>query len=300
MSYGNLILADNPVLYWPLNDGAGSVAEDLSPNGLDGTYHNDPLRDGDPLRPTATEDVAVFNPGTTVNQGVSLSNFPMPATEWSVEFWLGPAEVVNISGDWIFQYQTVGKNVEAMIGIGNSPTHALRFMYQEGTNNTRYGNRTVPVHTGAGATPATGSGAYVVVTWRSSDGRSQLWVNGRMWGEINVNVGHSHPSGGYLFLNNFSASYGNIGTTRGVRARLHDFAVYGHILSDDQIRKHFAAGMTELSSEVYHQRVFDTVAGEFVFWSTPQAPDLSGSFYPGPGTFGVDTSDFVLVAVVTT
>lgn len=40
-------------------------------------------------------------------------------------------------------------------------------------------------------------------------------------------------------------------------------------------------------------RVWDAIAGSFVSWETEGA-DTLGAQYPGPGTFGVDTSDFVV------
>jgi hypothetical protein len=40
-------------------------------------------------------------------------------------------------------------------------------------------------------------------------------------------------------------------------------------------------------------RVWDTVAGGEVRWETA-SPDSSGASYPGPGTFGVDTSDYTV------
>ena len=40
-------------------------------------------------------------------------------------------------------------------------------------------------------------------------------------------------------------------------------------------------------------RVYDSVAGNFVRWAT-DSPDPSGASYPGPGTFGPDTSDYVV------
>lgn len=42
-------------------------------------------------------------------------------------------------------------------------------------------------------------------------------------------------------------------------------------------------------------RVYDTVAVGFVHWKTTQ-PDSGGASYPGPGIFGVNTSDFVVSA----
>lgn len=42
-------------------------------------------------------------------------------------------------------------------------------------------------------------------------------------------------------------------------------------------------------------RVWDSAAGAHVSWeSEGAAPDTSGSSYPGPGAFGVDTSDYVV------
>ena len=49
----------------------------------------------------------------------------------------------------------------------------------------------------------------------------------------------------------------------------------------------------------YVNRVFDSVAGEDVSWSTLGAPDLtSGVSYPGPGTFNVDTSQGTIEAII--
>lgn len=46
----------------------------------------------------------------------------------------------------------------------------------------------------------------------------------------------------------------------------------------------------------YVNRVRDSVAGDFVRWVTSEV-DSAGASYPGPGTFGVDTSDFVVETV---
>jgi len=43
-------------------------------------------------------------------------------------------------------------------------------------------------------------------------------------------------------------------------------------------------------------RVWDTIAADFVRWVT-SAIDSAGAFYPGPGTFGVDTSDYVVETI---
>lgn len=48
----------------------------------------------------------------------------------------------------------------------------------------------------------------------------------------------------------------------------------------------------------YVNRVWDAFSGgEFVRWETSPAPDTLGANYPGPGTFGVDTSDYCVETV---
>lgn len=55
----------------------------------------------------------------------------------------------------------------------------------------------------------------------------------------------------------------------------------------------FGAGGAE---QTVTNRVWDTVAGDFVRWVTG-AIDSAGASYPGPGTFGVDTSDYVVETI---
>jgi len=49
---------------------------------------------------------------------------------------------------------------------------------------------------------------------------------------------------------------------------------------------------------VYTNRVFDSVASDIVHWETSPDPDPTGVSYPGPGVFGVDTSDYTVSAVI--
>lgn len=51
-----------------------------------------------------------------------------------------------------------------------------------------------------------------------------------------------------------------------------------------------------LSAQTVVNRVWDTVAADFVRWATSEI-DRAGASYPGPGTFGVDTSDFVVETI---
>lgn len=54
---------------------------------------------------------------------------------------------------------------------------------------------------------------------------------------------------------------------------------------------------------VYINRVWDNYTGQsmspegFVRWETVNQPDPMGASYPGPGTFGVDTEDYVVETI---
>ncbi len=51
------------------------------------------------------------------------------------------------------------------------------------------------------------------------------------------------------------------------------------------------------SVTTFVNRVYDTSAAGFVRWSSTTSPDSAGASYPGPGTFGVDTSDYCVETV---
>ncbi|HEY5657783.1 MAG TPA: hypothetical protein VIY27_08325 [Myxococcota bacterium] len=53
------------------------------------------------------------------------------------------------------------------------------------------------------------------------------------------------------------------------------------------------------SEDAYINRVYDSVAGANVSWITLGSDDLaSGVEYPGPGTYGVDTSEGTIEAII--
>jgi len=49
-------------------------------------------------------------------------------------------------------------------------------------------------------------------------------------------------------------------------------------------------------SGLYINRVYDSVAADFVYWSSTPAPDNFGASYPGPGVFGVTTADYTVAS----
>jgi hypothetical protein len=87
MSYQSIILADNPVAYWPLDETSGTVAHDLSGNGYNGTYEGTYTLGSIPLV-AGVPSVLMGGHGTDslVNVGDIPALIDRPAS-WSLECW---------------------------------------------------------------------------------------------------------------------------------------------------------------------------------------------------------------------
>jgi hypothetical protein len=60
-----------------------------------------------------------------------------------------------------------------------------------------------------------------------------------------------------------------------------------------EVVEYAATSLYSVPGQTVLQKVWDTVAGNWVLWET-EAIDSDGGSYPGPGTWGVHTSDFRL------
>ncbi len=95
-TYDDLVLADSPALYWPLDDPSGSTATDASGNGLHGTYLGAPELGVDGPRTCTDEpDQAVFFDGNGTDNASSdvvwRSTSPVAGSgDMSWEVWVRP------------------------------------------------------------------------------------------------------------------------------------------------------------------------------------------------------------------
>lgn len=84
--YQDMIIADTPLLYWPMNDG-GTTVDDFSGNGIHGTINAGSWQ----LPPVATRrgDYCYFNNTTTANAIASTGTLDtLNASGVSIEFWV--------------------------------------------------------------------------------------------------------------------------------------------------------------------------------------------------------------------
>lgn len=57
-----------------------------------------------------------------------------------------------------------------------------------------------------------------------------------------------------------------------------------------------ATSSYDFPQQFVQQKVWDTVEGDWVVWETEEV-DLDGGQYPGPGTWGANTSDYRVLNV---
>lgn len=55
--------------------------------------------------------------------------------------------------------------------------------------------------------------------------------------------------------------------------------------------RYVITSISQASQQTIVNKAWDTVAGGWVHWQT-ETIDLGGAEYPGPGVFGIDTSDY--------
>jgi hypothetical protein len=151
-------MADGPLLYLRLGEGSGNTAADISGNGQDGTYNGVTLGvpgiawDG---------DTAVQFAGNVNSYAIVSDVSPYLTDAFTVEFWLqaGGAGV----DESFFSYTWAGQNDGILIDEPNAMNVQLF-----GTSVT------------SGVDVTDGEWHHLAVTWRSSDGRTRVYLDGSL------------------------------------------------------------------------------------------------------------------------
>jgi len=220
--YSDLVLTHGPVGYWRLNETSGSIAADLSGSSRDltlvGVLLNQPgLRAGD-ASPSAYFDgsilsYAIRNPWTgfpTVNITVSMM----------VKTLALPTAAINN----MFSYASAAVFNNFLIGQANRPSLTVHDIGSAVSNGCSVDN---------------GQPNHLTVTWRSSDGRVQFWLNGTMvYSVTGIRTGQSTVTTGALVLAQDQDSLGGgFVAADAFQGYLQDVALFGTVLSDLDIER---------------------------------------------------------------
>lgn len=306
------VAADTPWLWYRLNETVGTTATDSGSSGQDGTYAGtaaERLLDQDPIiwgaNPGPQGRCILLNSdgGAVDDARIELAGVSgFPTTELAFECWV---EDPGTSDDYLVSYAVAGQPHEFAVIIDSGGNFDA--IVQGDSTSLSMEN---PVD-------SLGDGRvhHIYIDWRSSDGRVRLFYDGIQHVErTGVATGVSLTDGGTLMFGQDQTGVGVLGaTSNAFEGRLDQVAIYDSLLSDERIAIHASAGIVryvpyqtyDISNVEYFvtsaggvtivNRVYDTVAGGFVRWRTSEE-DSAGASYPGPGTFGVDTSDYCIEA----
>ena len=203
-----VILADNPVAFWPLNDSGGSTAADATGNGNDGTYMN---------------GLVQGIPGPSINGAsefddqseVSVPDAPaLNPTQYSIEAWVN--------------YHGISENQLGTI-VDKSPSdwstgYRLAVNY---SGQLTFMGVTAPL--------PLSQWVYVVATY---DGQTaQLYVNGAL--ASSAEVGSVTPSNAPFMIGNGPGTIGGHTVSYVFHGAISDVAFYQYVLSAQQIATHY-------------------------------------------------------------
>jgi len=232
--YRDIILPDNPVRYYELDELSGTTLNDSSGNNGHATVISGSVGWGQvPLAP-GSEFSALFDGDTA-----TLAN-PI-TTDFSIEFWVQKTGTWRNDGNHWYKGNGL---IDAEVG-GN-------------TNDFGVSGRGNSISFGVGGSDTTittnvavndGKPHHIVVTRNNTTGRMEIWVDGVL------DVFGTGPTG---VRGPSTISIGNMLTGEGgptANTYLDEIALYDYVLEQDAIERHFQ-GATAGTDEITPQHLF--------------------------------------------
>ncbi len=222
--YAEAVSGDAPLAFWRLGETSGTSAADASGNGRTGTYGGGvtlgaagAIADGDAaVTMDGNDDHLIRNP---------FGGFPGGAI--SVEFWVKGTNTTKAGG--VFSYE--------ISSIDNE------FQIRDYRNFVIFRNTSV-LTTGVSAND--GAWHHIVVTWRGSDGRTQLFKDGALAFTGTAASGTSMGAGGAVVLGQDQDGVGTgYDPAQAFQGSMDDVAVYGTELPLERISAHYAAAASQ-------------------------------------------------------
>lgn len=270
--YSNIVLADNPVAYWPLGDLEGPTAVDLTGRGHEGTY-TVPKAYMPGTTPFATPTLNLHQPsivpGDVSASGVVDKNLFPGSTDFEGGY---------VSIPWSTQSPPTlsAFTLEAWIKPHSAGAGLLRVVFSAFINNTGFvvfidGNNLLRVTIGIGTSnmmpPSTVSvdptaTTYIAVTGDSNTGMINVWMNPQSQSDqsnppppmpnqtINANYVPADPTQLFAIFIGAGANDQPVRTADGGSGapllpfvgQIQDVALYGAALGGSTLQNHFTNG----------------------------------------------------------
>ncbi len=234
-TYVQVVLDDQPLAYWRLDDTSGSSAADLSGNNHPGTYVGNVLyRQMGAIQSDPSSRSVYLNQGGTSTDYVSAAgapfNFPGQAS-FSLEAWVLPAMIDTSYRGVVSDEIPSGTTKEGyVVYLGGFTDGGMGIGYD------RYGDSgSTPLHDGGAVLQGAGWFHIVAVYDSSSTPTMSIYVNG--------GLSASSPTTRQIqpFSCQFDIGATLCGANGWFEGNIAEVAVYGTALSATQVQNHYAA-----------------------------------------------------------
>lgn len=216
LSYQGVILGDKPVAYWPLNETSGTLANDLSGNGYNGTYEG----------AYTLSASGVELSGGQVNVP-DIAQITPSLTSFTLECWYNTQSTADSS------YPTL-----ITIGASGAAANTGVFLYIMSTQ-VLAGGLAGQTTTTLGATAAVPTTDFWLANVVFTAGSAQLYLNGKATGTAVQYSPAITQNGANQLGQSLAEGSGNapfLGSMKQV-------AVYPNALTAAQIQNHYNAGI---------------------------------------------------------
>jgi len=236
--YANAVLANNPIAYWRLGETTGSVATDLSPNGLNGTYTGGVLLN-QPGAISSDTDRSVSLDGTT--GFVSVASDPrlnQLTNNFTIEAWIHPGDPLPGNLDPLPAFRIVSTR-------SFEPPSQRGFAFSVESDNTLWFMAFAVKDYHSGVVVPRDAWSNVAVTFDAAN-TARFYVNG----VLRSTITGSAPA----FQNSSSLDIGRepilsaLGIQSYFNGGIDDVAIYNQALSAADINQHYLASTPEPSS----------------------------------------------------
>jgi hypothetical protein len=229
-SYASVVLADNPVGFWLLNETSGTTASDLTANGNNLTYTASPTLNVSTGLSGVTTGVT-YNGTTQYAASSEVATFNMPSSaSWSIEGWF---RTTSTSSGSVFMFRddsAVNAGVGGGLFVNLTANKATAFTPDSAFNSLTIVSSTT-VNTGAwfhGCITAASGGAMTLYINGASEASTST-TRGLTVGSKIVSTA-AQPQTPPTFVSFFNGSSAAI-------------AIYSTTLSAAQVLAHYNAGI---------------------------------------------------------
>ena len=220
--YVGAVAADRPLADWRLGEASGTRAADASGNGRDASYVGAVALGRAGARVTTPDSAAGLDGGSAAVVDSSFGSFPTAAL--SVELWLRTSDTSRDAGT--FSYAVPGSDNELQL--------------------RDYRNFTVirgGVRVTTGVSANDGAWHQIVLSWRASDGQTQLYKDGKLAYSGTLAAGSPIVgSGGAVVLGQDQDTVGGgFQSSQAFLGDLDEVSLYDRVLGAAEVAAHYAA-----------------------------------------------------------